>query len=161
MTNKRKNSQPTMFKMVFTAILCALILLMTFTGIGYIPIGPLKLTFNVVPVAIGAVIALGNLVLEKPTQQKFGKFKAIVTVYGLILGTMAGTALMAYIKTKQPAFLVYTIGAVFFLLSDLILSPMYFGEGKNTPVNFVLNHTTYYVGQYMIAFSTFLLAANA
>ena len=114
-----------------------------------------------IPVAIGAVIALGNLVLEKPTQQKFGKFKAIVTVYGLILGTMAGTALMAYIKTKQPAFLVYTIGAVFFLLSDLILSPMYFGEGKNTPVNFVLNHTTYYVGQYMIAFSTFLLAANA
>ncbi len=60
MTNKRKNSQPTMFKMVFTAILCALILLMTFTGIGYIPIGPLKLTFNVVPVAIGAVV-LGPL----------------------------------------------------------------------------------------------------
>lgn len=61
MTNKsKKNNQPMMFKMVFTAILCALILLMTFTGIGYIPIGPLKLTLNVLPVAIGAVV-LGPL----------------------------------------------------------------------------------------------------
>lgn len=68
-TNK-KNSQPKMFKMVFTAILIALIMLMTFTGIGYIPIGPIKLTLNVLPVAIGAVV-LGPL-------------------YGGILGTVFG-----------------------------------------------------------------------
>lgn len=68
-TNK-KNSQPTMFKMVFTAILCALILLMTFTGIGYIPIGPIKLTLNVLPVALGAVV-LGPM-------------------YGAVLGTVFG-----------------------------------------------------------------------
>ena len=37
-------------------MLSALIMLMTFTGIGYIPIGPLKLTFNVLPVAVGAVL---------------------------------------------------------------------------------------------------------
>lgn len=55
MTNT-KNKQPVMFKMVFTAILIALIILMTFTGIGYIPIGPLKLTLNVLPVAVGAVV---------------------------------------------------------------------------------------------------------
>lgn len=71
MTNtSKKNNQPTMFKMVFTAILCALILLMTFTGIGYIPIGPLKLTLNVLPVALGAVV-LGPL-------------------YGAVLGTVFG-----------------------------------------------------------------------
>lgn len=48
--------QPRFFKPVFAAMLSAIIILMTFTGIGYIPIGPLKLTFNVVPVAIGAVL---------------------------------------------------------------------------------------------------------
>lgn len=51
-----KQKQPKFFKPVFAAMLSALILLMTFTGIGYIPIGPLKLTFNVLPVAIGAVV---------------------------------------------------------------------------------------------------------
>lgn len=56
MTNTNKNTQPVLFKMVFTAILIALIILMTFTGIGYIPLGPIKLTLNVLPVAIGAVV---------------------------------------------------------------------------------------------------------
>ena len=62
--------QPKFFKPVFAAMLSALIILMTFTGIGYIPIGPLKLTFNVLPVAVGAVL-LGPL-------------------YGAILGTVFG-----------------------------------------------------------------------
>ncbi len=57
MTNTgRKNTQPLLFRMVFAAILIALIIMMTFTGIGYIPIGPLKLTLNVLPVAVGAVV---------------------------------------------------------------------------------------------------------
>lgn len=56
MTITNKNTQPVLFKMVFTAILIALIILMTFTGIGYIPLGPIKLTLNVLPVAIGAVV---------------------------------------------------------------------------------------------------------
>ncbi len=56
MSNVKNNKQPRFFKPVFAAMLSALIILMTFTGIGYIPIGPLKLTFNVLPVAIGAVL---------------------------------------------------------------------------------------------------------
>ena len=56
MSNATTNKQPKFFKPIFAAMLSALILLMTFTGIGYIPIGPLKLTFNVLPVAVGAVI---------------------------------------------------------------------------------------------------------
>jgi uncharacterized membrane protein YhhN len=108
---------------------------------------------------IGVLITIVNLILEKPTKQKYGKFYAIVTVYCLILGTMTGTALWAYVKTRQLSYLVYTIGAALFLLSDVILSPMYFAikQDRNTPFNFVINHTTYYVGQFMIAFSVFLL----
>ncbi len=112
-----------------------------------------------VPVVIGVIVTVVNLALEKPTKQKYGKFFAIVTVYCLILGTMLGTAFWAYIKTRQIAYLVFTIGAALFLLSDVILSPMYFAikQDRNTPVNFVLNHATYYIGQFMIAFSVFLL----
>ncbi len=39
-----------------TGVLAALIILMTLTGIGYIPIGPLKLTLNTLPVAIGGAV---------------------------------------------------------------------------------------------------------
>lgn len=112
-----------------------------------------------VPLGVGVLVTVCNLLLEKPTKQKYGKFYAIVTIYCMILGTMVGTSLWAAIQTKQIAYIVFNIGAVLFLLSDIILSPMYFAikQDKNTPFNFVINHTTYYVGQFMIAFSVFLL----
>ncbi len=116
----------------------------------------------IVPFIIGIIVTAVNLALEKPTKQKYGKFYAIVTVYCLVLGTMFGTAFWGFIKTQQISYLVYTIGAALFLLSDVILSPMYFAikQDKNTPVNFVLNHATYYIGQFMIALTPFLLVAN-
>lgn len=112
-----------------------------------------------IPLVVGAVVTLSNLALEKPTKQKYGKFYAIVTLYCLILGTMVGTSLWAAIKTGQVAYIVFNIGAVLFLISDIILSPMYFAikQDRNTPFNFVINHATYYIGQFMIAFSVFLL----
>ncbi len=45
-------------KMVTTAMLCAILLMMSFTPLGYLNIGPLAISFNMIPVAIGA-IALG------------------------------------------------------------------------------------------------------
>ena len=112
-----------------------------------------------VPLGVGALVTVCNLILEKPTKQKYGKFYAIVTLYCLILGTMVGTSLWAAIQTKQIAYIVFNIGAVLFLISDIILSPMYFAikQNRNTPFNFVINHATYYIGQFMIAFSVFLL----
>ncbi len=110
-----------------------------------------------IPVIAGVLVGAGNLLLEKPMKQNFGKFKVIVTVYGFILAAMAAASVEAAIKTGYTAFIVYAVGAVLFVISDLILSPMYFGEGKNTPANFVLNHVTYYAGQFMIAFSIALM----
>ena len=49
-------------------------------------------------------------------------------------------------------------GLVLFLVSDLILSGTYFGEGKNRPVDVVSNHVTYYFGQFLIALSLLYLA---
>lgn len=44
------------FQLTVTAMLVALLIVMTFTGIGYIPIGPLKLTLMTLPVAVGSVV---------------------------------------------------------------------------------------------------------
>lgn len=119
----------------------------------------IELKWLLIPAAAGVVVAVGNLLLEKPMKQNFGEYKAIVTVYGFILAFMAATAVTCAVLTGEKAFFVFAAGGVFFLISDLILSPMYFGEGKNTPMNFILNHVTYYLGQYLIAFSVFLLPA--
>ena len=43
------------------------------------------------------------------------------------------------------------VGGVLFLLSDLILSGTYFGEGKRRPVDIVTNHVAYYAAQFVIA----------
>lgn len=45
-------------EMVTTAMLGAILLVMSFTPLGYLNIGPLAISFNMIPVAIGA-IALG------------------------------------------------------------------------------------------------------
>lgn len=47
-------------QMVTTAMLCAILLMMSFTPLGYLNIGPLAISFNMIPVAIGA-IALGPI----------------------------------------------------------------------------------------------------
>ena len=70
MTNaNKKNAQPKYFKPVFAALLAVLIVLLTFT-IGGLRIGPLTITFNCLPLAVGAIF-LGP-------------------VYGAILGLVFG-----------------------------------------------------------------------
>ena len=116
-----------------------------------------------IPLAFGIVMAVGNLLLEKPMKQDFGEYRVIVTIYCFIIATMVGCAVYGTVITAVndshyfDTFICYAIGAVSFLISDLILSPMYFAKGKNTPLNMVLNHTTYYVGQYLIALTVLIL----
>ncbi|MBE6774837.1 MAG: lysoplasmalogenase [Ruminococcaceae bacterium] len=110
-----------------------------------------------VPVIVGIVVAAFTLITEKPTKCHFGKFKAIVTVYCLVIGMMTGSTLWGMIQSGFSAqYIVLQVAAILFLLSDIILSSIYFGT-KNTPVNFVINHTTYYFAQFLIAFSVFLV----
>lgn len=118
----------------------------------------LKLTQVLLGCCVGLVVVIVNVFIEKFTPQDFGEYRPIVMLYTLLVGSTPGVALMAAIATHgDPAFIVFTVGAVFFLISDIILSPMYFSEGKNTPINFVLNHVTYYIGQYMFALSILFL----
>ena len=49
------------------------------------------------------------------------------------------------------------IGGILFAISDLVLSGTYFGEGKERPIDFILNYITYYGAQFTIAFSIMFL----
>lgn len=53
-TTKRARRRKNLF-LAQNAILTALIVLMAFTPIGYLPLGPVKMTFIMVPVAVGAI----------------------------------------------------------------------------------------------------------
>ena len=75
MTTTRKGTTPKYFKPVFAALLAALIVLLTFFVT--IPLGPLTITLNCLPVAIGAVL-LGP-------------------IYGAVLGAVFGIA--SFLKT--------------------------------------------------------------
>lgn len=52
-------------KMVTTAMLCAILLIMSFTPLGYLNIGPLAISFNMIPVAVGAITLgpVGGMIL--------------------------------------------------------------------------------------------------
>ena len=102
-----------------------------------------------------------NLILEKPTKQHYGSYKLIVTVYTFFVAGTFASSLTAAIFTRGTEafvpFVIYAIGAALFLISDIILSPMYFGDkSKNNPTNFILNHVTYYLGQYIFALTIVL-----
>ena len=57
MSTRRKSTiNPRVVEMTMTALLAALIILMTFTPIGYIPVGPLKMTLLTLPVAVGSIV---------------------------------------------------------------------------------------------------------
>lgn len=117
-----------------------------------------------IAIALAFVIAIVNALLEKPSKLDYGKFRPIVFLYSAVVGltmTTAGVALVAtYLAEGNLAvcvpYIVFTLAGGLFLISDIILSGQYFGP-RNTPVNFVLNHVTYYIAQYMIALTIVLL----
>ena len=104
-------------------------------------------------IVLALVIGLIAILMEKPLKMKYGKFKLIVFLYSCTLAlTMTASMMTAYItKFKLSAWIVMSVGALLFLLSDLVLSGMYFGENKNTKGNIILNHTLYYAAQFCMA----------
>ena len=52
--------------------------------------------------------------------------------------------------------ILIVVGAALFLLSDLVLSLIYF-EGNESRVLIVVNHVLYYVAQFLIALSLYYL----
>lgn len=115
----------------------------------------------IIPIVVGMGAGILNVMfLEKPMKLEYGKFKAITGIYGgiLISMTILSVSLAAYWDFGVNTLNLMFAGAIPFLLSDLILSGTYFGEGKNRPIDVITNHATYYIGQFLIALSLLFLA---
>ena len=109
---------------------------------------------------VAVVAALVVFFGEKAMKLKYGAYKIISTVYGAVLFFMAAFAFFSALFSGFAAnrhLIVMAVGGVFFILSDLILSGTYFGEGKNRPVDIVTNHVFYYAAQFVIASSVLFL----
>ena len=107
--------------------------------------------------AVLAGLCIG--LLEKPMKLQYGKFKPVVLVYGALLFStvlLSGSLALLYgwaEKTLNHFFL----GAILFAVSDLILSGTYFGQGRERPVDLLLNYLSYYPAQFLIAWSLLYL----
>lgn len=121
-------------------------------------VGPYTPASLIVAFAAALVIAFVAILLEKPLKMHYGKFKWIVFLYSFMLAlTMTMSMTLAVITGFEKMWTVMSVGGLLFLLSDLVLSGMYFGEGKNTSFNVILNHTLYYAAQFIMA-ATILFA---
>ena len=105
---------------------------------------------------IAVIAALAVYFGEKIMKLKYGSYKIISTLYGALLFFVTVFGLFACIFSgfsQNKHLFVFFIGGVLFVISDLILSGTYFGEGKNRPVDIITNHVAYYLAQFVIASS--------
>ena len=98
---------------------------------------------------------------EKIMKLKYhGNYKLISALYGALLFFVTAFAFNNSVLAgvgENLHLMAFFVGGVFFIISDIILSGTYFGEGKNRPVDIVTNHVTYYIAQFIIAASIILM----
>lgn len=115
--------------------------------------------FIIIPLVLGLIAGIANLFLSKLLKMNFGEYKVICVIYGVLLFSMFFVTLSLNIMhgfASRPLNLLFA-GGILFVVSDLILSGTYFGEGKDRPVDLISNAVTYYLAQYVIAFSLFFI----
>jgi uncharacterized membrane protein YhhN len=120
---------------------------------------PGNIIYIIIPIVLAIIFTIGVLLLEKPMKVRYGNFKIIVVLYSFILSLMMATAgsLAIMHSFNNMTLNLMFIGGIFFVVSDLILSGTYFGEGKERPVDLISNIAVYYIAQYVIAFSVLFL----
>lgn len=119
--------------------------------------GEFEWWYAVINIAASLIFATVTMALEKPMGVKYGRYKKILFLYGIFLSCTMFTSLFGmFYKGFSMDLLMINIAAVFFTLSDLVLSNIYFKEGGNTKTNVVVNHLLYYIAQFTFA-STLLL----
>lgn len=149
MSTKRKVSRKKIIALTENAMLSAIIVLMAFTPLGYLPLGPVKMTFIMVPVAVGAM-TLGT---------KTGAFLGLVfgiTSFIQCFGLDAfGTTLMSinpiftFIMCIVPRVLMgYLCAVIYKLISRKKKKLAYFLGSFSAPVF----NTVFFVGLLILFF---------
>ena len=117
--------------------------------------------YALIIIASCAVFVAVAALMEKLNKNlDYGEYRPITLIYAVFV---AGTMFCAINKLiyvgYSTKYLLLTIGSISFVLSDLVLSSIYFEKGKNTKGYVLVNHILYYLAQFMFA-STLLMSAN-
>ena len=104
--------------------------------------------------AATAIIFTVSLFLLK---MQFGKFLIPSVAYAFLLTLFLACAIAGGIFAgfSLPIILLI-VGAALFLLSDLVLSMIYF-DGNDSRVLIIVNHVLYYAAQFLIALSVYYI----
>ena len=142
-------------EMVTTAMLCAILLVMSFTPLGYLTVGPLAISFNMIPVAIGAITLgpMGGMILG-------GMFG--ITSFLQCLG-IGGTSPMGVILFEISPLLAFIQRYVPRLLAGLLSAWIYKGIKKfsNTTVScFITGFCAALLNTVLFMLSLVLLFGN-
>lgn len=115
--------------------------------------------YIILPLVVGTIGGVVNVFLEKLMKLKYGDMKVASAMYGITLFSMILVAISISIlnKFQNVTSIMFLVGGALFVVSDLILSGTYFGEGKERPVDIITNTVTYYMAQFTIAFAMFFL----
>lgn len=106
----------------------------------------------VVALAVGAVCtAVVGIVEPKLFKFEFGTMLVPALGYMFILASAMSYYVAAFLR--DPSFLIVVIGMGLFIISDLVLSAMYFGGKDKNGVFKTVNLATYYAGQILFAVS--------
>ncbi len=118
---------------------------------------PFKWWHLLICAAVSIVLGLGTVFSANLLKMHYGKYRRIVFLYVVFLSMTMCTSVLAAFISQSKSMIILAVGAVLFVLSDLILSKIYFGRGWEKPVPIFLNHLFYYAGQYLIAASIIFL----
>lgn len=103
-------------------------------------------------VAIAAVLAFGMVFGgERFLGLRFGRFTVHSIVYAFVLLFMSAFSIGVCIVMKSTRAILFAIGMVLFLLSDIVLTQMYFGGRPKDKTLCVINHALYYAAQIVLA----------
>ncbi len=127
-----------------------------FYSSAFVSVFNLKFTHLLIALGGGVGVALVTAFSESVLGVYYGKFKKLTVAYMFFLGFTVFLSLACAVSCGfAPFSILLCLGMVFFIASDAVLSGIYFGEGKCTRFNVVLNHALYYAGQYLLAISLF------
>ena len=111
-----------------------------------------------------AVAAVGAFAMvfggEKLLKFNFGNFTVHSICYAFLLLFMGALGVAAWVLgvEENPHIPVFAFGMILFLLSDVVLTQMYFGGKPNDKALCIINHALYYAAQICIASFVFYMA---
>lgn len=114
-------------------------------------------TALIISIIVGVIAGVAIYLTPSLMDLDYGRFRIISSAYAALLVFVTVYAAFICFAHFTTARFLFFLGILLFLVSDLILSQIYFGHEKNTPKNSILNHSTYYLGQILIAASIFFI----